>query len=90
MLGSAAAAAQSWPAKPIRLISIFAAGSSGDLFVRLVTPGFAENLGQPVVIENVTGAGGVGGRRTRGAGRANRNLEVASGWRPSGEDPKRP
>ena len=56
---SSAAAAQSWPAKPIRLMIIFAAGSSGDLFVRVFAPGLAESLGQPVVIENVAGAGGV-------------------------------
>ena len=53
------ATAQSWPSKPLRLLTIFAAGSSGDLFVRVLAPGFAENLGQPVIIENVTGAGGV-------------------------------
>ncbi len=59
ILASSAAAAQSWPSKPIRLITIFAAGSSGDLFVRVFAPGFSESLGQPVVVENVTGAGGV-------------------------------
>ena len=45
---SSAAAAQSWPAKPIRLMIIFAAGSSGDLFVRVFAPGLSESLGQPV------------------------------------------
>ena len=59
MFGASIALAQSYPVKPIRFINIFAAGSSGDLFVRIFSTGFAENLGQPVVIENIAGAGGV-------------------------------
>ena len=59
MVLAGGALAQSYPAKPIRFINIFAAGSSGDLFVRIFSNGFAENLGQPVIIENLTGAGGV-------------------------------
>ncbi|MSQ50659.1 MAG: tripartite tricarboxylate transporter substrate binding protein [Betaproteobacteria bacterium] len=59
LCGASIALAQSYPVKPIRFINIFAAGSSGDLFVRIFSNGFAESLGQPVVIENIAGAGGV-------------------------------
>ncbi len=52
------AAAQSWPAKPIRFIVPFAAGGVADVITRAVTPKLAEALGQPIVIENRGGAGG--------------------------------
>ena len=44
--------------KPIRFVTQFAAGVSGDVSVRLIAPYMAENLGQSVVIENRAGAGG--------------------------------
>ena len=50
--------AQAWPAKPIRLISPFSAGSTVDLQARLMATPLAELLGQPVVVENRAGAGG--------------------------------
>ena len=56
---SGAATAQTWPQRPIRLIVPFAAGGSGDMFARLIVPKMGASLGQPVVIENRGGAGGV-------------------------------
>ncbi|MGO4307575.1 Bug family tripartite tricarboxylate transporter substrate binding protein [Cupriavidus sp. RAF12] len=53
-----AALADTWPAKPIRMIVPFPPGSSPDLMARLVTEKLAAVLGQPVVIENRPGAGG--------------------------------
>ena len=56
------AAAQAWaqyPAKPIRLIVPAAPGGGTDITARSFVPQLAENLGQPVVIENRGGAGGV-------------------------------
>jgi tripartite-type tricarboxylate transporter receptor subunit TctC len=50
--------AQSWPAKPIRLVVNFPAGGTTDLMARAFTPKLAEALGQPVVIDNRGGAGG--------------------------------
>jgi tripartite-type tricarboxylate transporter receptor subunit TctC len=47
-----------FPNRPIRLIVGFAAGGGNDLLARIVAQKLAENLGQPVIVENKTGAGG--------------------------------
>ena len=57
-LGSTLALAQAWPAKPIKLLVPLAAGSTADIISRLVGNELAKVLGQAVVIENKTGAGG--------------------------------
>ncbi|MFM9968604.1 MAG: Bug family tripartite tricarboxylate transporter substrate binding protein [Burkholderiales bacterium] len=57
-LSSAMAVAQTFT-KPIRLVIPFAAGGNPDLIARLVAPGVAEIVKQPVVVENRTGAGGM-------------------------------
>jgi len=53
-----ASAAQTYPAKPIRLVIPFTAGSGPDLTGRLVAGAMSQGLGQPVVAENRVGAGG--------------------------------
>jgi tripartite-type tricarboxylate transporter receptor subunit TctC len=55
---NAAALAQTYPAKPIRLIAAFPAGGPSDIVARAIGKRMSEVLGQPVVIENRTGAGG--------------------------------
>jgi tripartite-type tricarboxylate transporter receptor subunit TctC len=52
------AAAQSYPTKPVRIIVPFPVGGTTDLVARAVQPRLQENLGQQVIIENRTGAGG--------------------------------
>jgi len=55
--------AQAWPAKPIKYIVPFAAGGTTDILGRMVGAKLSEALGQPVIIENRPGAGGVVGTR---------------------------
>ncbi|MBL6079169.1 tripartite tricarboxylate transporter substrate binding protein [Belnapia sp. T18] len=52
------AASQAWPDRPIRIIAPYAPGGQSDTVVRLLAPKMAEHLGQGIVIENRTGAGG--------------------------------
>lgn len=56
---SAAAAAQDWPSQPVKVVVGFPAGSSPDTLARLITDGLSESLGQPVIVDNKPGAGGV-------------------------------
>ena len=53
-----AAVAQSYPIKPVRLVVPFPAGGATDLLARAISQRAAENLGQPIVIDNRPGAGG--------------------------------
>ena len=52
------AAAQTYPVRPVRWIVGFAAGSSPDIFARLMGRWLSERLGEPFIIENRVGAGG--------------------------------
>jgi tripartite-type tricarboxylate transporter receptor subunit TctC len=49
-------AQQAWPNRPIRMLLGFAAGGSADIAARQIAQWLTERLGQPVVIENRTGA----------------------------------
>ena len=56
---AAGALADTWPSKPIHLIVPFPAGSSPDLIARMLNENLARALGQPVIVENRPGAGGM-------------------------------
>ena len=60
--------AQSYPAKPVRLVIGFPPGGPADTLSRLISPRLTQALGQPIVIENRGGAGG------------NVGLEKAADW----------
>ena len=57
-LSAVNAGAQTWPTKPLRAIVPVAAGSSTDIIPRVVFERLSVQLGQPIVVENRSGAGG--------------------------------
>jgi tripartite-type tricarboxylate transporter receptor subunit TctC len=57
----APAPAQDWPIKPVTMVYPFAAGSAADVLGRVFASRLSELLGQPVIFENVGGAGGMTG-----------------------------
>lgn len=59
MLLSADCAAQAYPSRPVRVIVPLAAGGTGDTLARVVSEEMARLLGQPFVVENRPGSGGV-------------------------------
>jgi tripartite-type tricarboxylate transporter receptor subunit TctC len=55
----AAASAQTYPSRPIVMVVPFAAGGTFDVMGRIMAARMSELLGQQVVVENTTGAGGI-------------------------------
>jgi tripartite-type tricarboxylate transporter receptor subunit TctC len=64
---SSSASAQTYPSRPITMIVPVAAGGMMDVFGRVLAESMARSLGQPVIVENITGA-----ERTIGVSRAAR------------------
>lgn len=57
-LAAQAQAQPSYPERPIRLVCPYPAGGATDVLTRILADGMRERLGQPVVVENRSGAGG--------------------------------
>jgi tripartite-type tricarboxylate transporter receptor subunit TctC len=71
--------AESFPEKPITLVVPFASGGSIDAAIRVVQPRLSAELGQPVVIENLGGAGGaLGAAKVANAAKDGYTLLVGS------------
>lgn len=61
LIAASTVQAQTFPAKPVHLISPFSAGSTVDIMARVIAGKLGEPLGQPVIVENRLGAGGAVG-----------------------------
>src|SRR4030081_3031260 len=59
---ASAAIAQDYPTRPVPMVAPFAAGGPIDVLGRMLAPALGEALGQPVVIENMSGGGGLARR----------------------------
>jgi tripartite-type tricarboxylate transporter receptor subunit TctC len=57
----ATAQAADWPTHPLTMINPFAAGGPNDVVARLFAQRMGEVLGQPIIVENIGGAGGMNG-----------------------------
>ena len=53
-----AASAQEWPTEPITIVVAYPAGGGTDITIRAMTDVLSEELGQPILVQNVAGAGG--------------------------------
>jgi tripartite-type tricarboxylate transporter receptor subunit TctC len=58
---TSAKAQGAWPTRPVRVVVPFPAGSATDTMMRVLGPRMAQVLGQPIVVDNRSGAGGVTG-----------------------------
>jgi tripartite-type tricarboxylate transporter receptor subunit TctC len=61
IFASASVAAEQWPNRPLTMVVPFAAGSGSDTAARIVSARLSEVLGQQVIVENISGAGGMTG-----------------------------
>lgn len=59
LVAATGATAQTFPAKPLHMLVPFAAGGPADLYARELSQGMSARLGQPVLVENKGGGGGI-------------------------------
>lgn len=53
------AAAQTWPTKPVRIVTAFGAGSASDIVARTLADELQKAFGQPFIVDNKPGASGI-------------------------------
>ncbi len=64
LMGSLSAQAQSWPTRPVRIVVPFSGAGTADLLTRIVADKLGAALGQPFVVEDRPGAGGIIGQES--------------------------
>lgn len=58
-MATSVAASEAWPSQPLRMLVGFAPGGANDIVARIIAKELQQNLGQPVVVDNRAGAGGL-------------------------------
>ena len=79
--------AQTWPTRPVKIIVPFTAGSATDILARVVGDQLSKSLGQPFVIENKPGAGGILGTQAAKEAAPDGYTLIAAGSGPFGINP---
>src|SRR6478672_4587347 len=81
------ASAQTYPTRPVKIIVPFTAGSATDILARVVGDHLSKSLGQPFVIENKPGAGGIVGTQAAKDAPPDGYTLIAAGSGPFGINP---
>jgi len=87
LLATTLAQAQPYPTKPVKIIVPFTPGSATDILARLVGDQLSRALGQPFVVENKPGAGGIVGTQSAKDAAPDGYTLIAAGSGPFGINP---
>jgi len=74
--------AEEWPTRPVTMINPFAAGGPNDVLARLFAQRMGEVLRQPIVLENIGGAGGMNGADRVASGRVDYLCDIVTTAKP--------
>ena len=76
------APAKTWPTRPIKFVVPFGPGIGIDIMARTVADRLSQKLGQPVIVENIPGAGNILGAKAVARAAPDRGLPSCSGAEP--------